>query len=59
MTFEGDGLRAISPLDFDEVPRYTETIREEDHAYELENIYKLTARHQDYINTTTYGNLTW
>jgi hypothetical protein len=44
MTFEGDGLRAIAPLDPDEGPRYTEPIREEDRAYELENIYKLTAR---------------
>jgi hypothetical protein len=42
MTFEGDGLRVIAPLDPDESCRYTEPIREEDHAYELENIYKLT-----------------
>jgi len=44
MMFEGDGLRVISPLDPDEGPRYTEPIREEDHVYELENIYKLTTR---------------
>jgi hypothetical protein len=42
MAFEGDGLRVIAPLDPDEGHRYTEPIREEDHAYELENIYKLT-----------------
>jgi hypothetical protein len=42
--FEGDGLRVIAPLDPDEGPRYTEPIREEDHVYELENIYKLTTR---------------
>jgi hypothetical protein len=41
MTFEGDGLRVISPLDPDEGQRYIEPIREEDHTYELENIYKL------------------
>jgi hypothetical protein len=35
MTFEGDGLRVIAPLDPDEVPRYIEPIREEDHTYEL------------------------
>ena len=34
-------------------------MREEDHAYELENIYKLTARQQDYINPTADGNLSW
>jgi hypothetical protein len=42
MTFEGDGLRIIAPLDPDEGCRYTEPIREEDPTYELENIYKLT-----------------
>jgi hypothetical protein len=57
MTFERDGLRVISPLDPDEVLRYIEPIREEDHAYELEKIYKLTARQQDYINPTADGNL--
>jgi hypothetical protein len=59
MMFEGDGLRVIAPLDPDEGQRYTEPIREEDHAYELENIYKLTARQQDYINPTADGNLSW
>jgi hypothetical protein len=47
MTFEGDGLRVIAPLDPDEGPIYKEPIREEDNAYELENIYKLIARQQD------------
>ena len=57
MTFERNGLRVIAPLDPDEGHRYIEPIREGDCAYELENIYKLTARHQDYINPTTVGNL--
>jgi hypothetical protein len=59
MKFERDNLRVISPLDLDEGQRYTESIREEDHAYELENIYKLTARQHDYINPMTDGNLRW
>jgi hypothetical protein len=59
MTFEIDGLRVITPLDLDEGPRYTKPIREEDHAYELENIYKLTTIQQDYINPITDGNLSW
>jgi hypothetical protein len=42
MTFEGDGLRVIAPLDPHEGCRYTEPIREEDYALELDNIYKLT-----------------
>jgi hypothetical protein len=43
MTFERDGLRFIAPLYPYEGPRYTDPIREEDHAYKLENIYKLIA----------------
>jgi hypothetical protein len=35
MTFEKDGLRFITPLDPSEGQRYTEPIREEDHAYAL------------------------
>jgi hypothetical protein len=57
MTFEGDGLRVITPLDPNEGPKYTYPIREEDRTYELDNIYKLTARQQDYINPTIDGNL--
>jgi hypothetical protein len=59
MTFERDGLRVISPLDPYEDQIYIEPIREEDHAYEWENIYKLTARQHDYINPTANGNLSW
>jgi hypothetical protein len=44
MTFERDGLRVIAPLDPNEGQQYTEPIREEDYAYKLENIYKLTSR---------------
>jgi hypothetical protein len=59
MTFEGDGIRFISPLDPNEGHRYKELIREEVCAYELEKIYKLTAGQQDYINPTANGNLSW
>jgi hypothetical protein len=59
MTFERDGLRVIAPLDPDEGQRYTDPIREEDRAYDMENIYKLTARQHDYINPTADGNLRW
>jgi hypothetical protein len=59
MEFEEDGLRFIAPLDHYEDQRYTQPTREEDHAYELENIYKLIARQHDYINPMTDGNLSW
>jgi hypothetical protein len=55
MNFERDGLRVIAPLDPNEGQRYTKPIREEDHAYALENIYKLTTRQHDYINPTLTG----
>jgi hypothetical protein len=59
MKFEGDGLRVIAPLDPDEGHRYTEPIGEEDYTYELENIYKLRSRQQDYINPIVDENLSW
>jgi hypothetical protein len=59
MRFERYGLRVITPLYPDEGPQYTDPIREEDHAYELENIYKLTTKHQDYINPISDGNMSW
>jgi hypothetical protein len=59
MTSKSNGLKVISPLDPNEGRRYTERIREEDHTYELENIYKLTIGQHDYINPTTDGNLSW
>jgi len=59
MTSEGDGLRFIAPLNPDEGCTYTKPIREEDRAYELENLYKLTVGQHDYTNHTTDGNLSW
>jgi hypothetical protein len=59
MTFEGNGIKFITYLDLDEGRRYIESIREEVRAYEIENIYKLTTRQQDYSNPTVDGNLIW
>jgi hypothetical protein len=59
MKFERYGLRFIAPLDLDQGQRYTEPMKEEYRAYELENIYKLTTKKQDYINPTSDGNLSW
>jgi hypothetical protein len=38
MMLEVDGIRVIGPRDMDEGCRYSEPIKEEDNAYELENI---------------------
>lgn len=59
MTFEDNKIRVIAPLDPEDGPRYIEPIREEDESKELENIYKVTARQQDYINPTVDGKLSW
>jgi hypothetical protein len=59
MTFYGNGLKFIAPSDLDKGHRYTKPIREEDCAYELENIYNMTTRQQDYIIPTTDKNLSW
>jgi hypothetical protein len=59
MTFEGNGLKFITPLYPNKGHRYTKPIREEYRAYELENIYKMTTRQHDYINPTVDGNLSW
>jgi hypothetical protein len=59
MKFQGDGLRVIAPLNPDEGHGCTKHIREEDCAYEIENIYKFIAIQQDYINPMTDGNLSW
>jgi hypothetical protein len=59
MNFEGNVLKVIAPLDLDKGRRYTKPIREEYWEYELENIYKMTTRQQDYINPTIDINLSW
>jgi hypothetical protein len=59
LIFKGNRLKFIGPVDPDEGCRYTKPIREEERAYELENIHKLTTRQHDYINPTTNGNISW
>ena len=59
MLFEGRGICIIAPLDPVEGARYTEPSTEEYDPLDLDNIYKLTARNQDYINPTADGNLSW
>ncbi len=59
LMFEGDGFWVIAPLDPEKGCKYTKHISEEGHAYELENIYKMIAQQQYYINPTKDGNLSW
>ena len=52
MVFENEGTQVIVPLDPAEGERYTEPVLEED---EVDHIYKLTVRDEDWINPTTDG----
>ena len=54
MVFENEGTRVIVPLDPAEGERYTEPMREEE---DVDHIYKLTARDEDWINPTVDGVL--
>ena len=56
MVFEYEGTRVRVPLDPTEGERYTEPMCEEE---DVDHIYKLTARDEDWINPTTDGVLCW
>ena len=57
MTFEGHNIRVIAPFNPSTGPRYTEPIRAEEEAKEIDDLYKMTTTRDDYINPTTYGTL--
>ena len=56
MVFESEGTRVVVPLDPAKGERYTEPVHEEE---EVDHIYKLTARDEDWINPTAGGVLCW
>ena len=49
MTFEGNGLRVIIPLDPSQGERYTEPLRDEEEQDNLDHIYNITATDADYV----------
>ena len=57
MTFEDVQIRVIAPLDPLQGPRYVEPIRAEEEAYNIDNLYQVTANQNDYINPTAEGNI--
>ena len=59
MAFEGHNSRLIAPLDPSMGPRYLEPIRAEEEMREINDFYKMTTTHDDYINTTIDGTLSW
>ena len=59
MTFEDSCIRVIAPLDTSQGPQYTEPCRPDEGAQDMDNLYKMTARLQDYVNLTADGTLSW
>jgi hypothetical protein len=55
MIFEVGDLKVTAPLDPSEGKRYTEPTRGND----IDNLYNLTTRMEDYVNPTMDGALSW
>ena len=55
MIFEKKSLRVIVPLDPAEGSRYTEPVRDYESDDDLDYIYKITVRDQDWVNPTVDG----
>ena len=52
MSFEGNGIQVIGPLDPALGPRYIELVTAEEEAHHIDTVYNLTAAHTDYVNPT-------
>ena len=60
MSFERKSLQVIVPLDPVEGAHYTEPIHDyEESDDDLDQIYKIIARYQDWVNPTTDGRIAW
>ena len=59
MTFEGNGLCVIIPLDPSQGERYTEPLRDEGEQDTLDHIYNITAKDADYVEPNDDGVMDW
>lgn len=59
MVFERDDMRVIVPLDPSEGVQYTKPIRDEYCDENVNNIYQITTKEEDWINPIAYGKLGW
>ena len=57
MLFESDTMWLIAPLDPREGERYIKLVKEELDTKEIENLYNITARREDYVNPMVDGEL--
>jgi len=59
MIFEKKSLHMVIPLDLVEGTHCTEPVRDEGSDDEMDCIYKITARNQDWVNLTAEGRISW
>ena len=59
MVFEKKSLHVVVPLDATEGACYTKPMRDDDSDDNLDCIYKITAREQDWVNPIAYGRIFW
>ena len=59
MSFEGNGIQVIGPLDLALGLRYTELIIAKEEARNIDTVYQLTASQGDYVNPIDDGMLSW
>ena len=59
MSFEGNGIRVIGPLDPVLGPGYTKLITTKEEARNIDTVYQLIAMQGDYVNPIDDGMLSW
>lgn len=59
MIFEKKSLCVVVPLDPVEGARYTEPVCDDDSDDDLDCIYNMIAREQDWVNPTADGRISW
>ena len=59
MIFEKKSLRVVVPLDPAEGARYIELMHNDDSDDDLDCIYRITTREQDWVNLTADGRISW
>lgn len=59
MVFKRDDMRVIIPLAPSEGLRYTELVRDEHYDLDVDNIYHIVVKEEDWINLIADGKLGW
>lgn len=59
MIFEKNSLRIVVPLDLSKGVHYTERMCDDEINEDLDHIYKITARDQDWVNLPVEGRIPW